>query len=106
MPGYGRCAAWVGEDVIITGVPICSDRAMLSVDYPVLRSDIMKVVSAHVSSVPQFGDIAFYRYWDNHVAILGWRRGGREELIMSQETAPLAVSEAFARRTFSPRSVH
>jgi hypothetical protein len=106
VPGYGRCAAWVGEGVIITGVPICSDRAMLSIYYPVSRSDVMKVFSAHVSSVPQFGDIAFYRYWDNHVAILGWRRGGWEELIMSQETASLAVSEAFARRIFSPCPVH
>jgi hypothetical protein len=106
VPGYGHCAALVGEDVIITGAPFCSHRVMLGIYYPVSRSEVMKVFSAHVSSVSQFGDIAFYRYWDNHVGILSWRRGGREELIMSQETASLAVSEAFARRIFSPCLVH
>jgi hypothetical protein len=107
VPGYGHYAASVGEDVIITGVvPFCSDRAMLSIYNPVSRSDVMKVFSANVSSVPQFGGIAFYRYWDNHVGILSWRRGGWEELIVSQETASLAVSEAFARRIFCPCPVH
>ena len=79
---------------------------MLSIYYPVSRSDVMKVFSAQVSSVPQFGDIAFYQYWDNHVGILSWRRGGWEELIMLQETASLTVSEAFARRIFAPCPVH
>jgi hypothetical protein len=106
VPGYGRCAAMVGEDVIITGTPIDSDRVMLSVYYPSSRSDVQKVFSAHVSSVSQFGDVGFYQYWDNHVGVMSWRRDGWEELIMSQEIDSLTISQAFAGQIFSVRPVN
>ncbi|MET3841939.1 hypothetical protein [Bradyrhizobium sp. OAE829] len=75
-------------------------RIMLSAYRPSGETTV-KVLSLHITDEPRFADPAFYRYVDKSIAVLSWRRGDWEEIVLNhpgqeQSTAELLASGVLA----------
>lgn len=57
-------------------------------------SEILKVFSVHLTDFPSAMDPKVYRYRSGSVAVLSWRRGKWEDVIMAEKSEPLSISEA------------
>jgi hypothetical protein len=62
---------------------IDSDRFAVSV-YALVRGCQQKVLSARVTSKPQFFDPSFYKNCEGCVGVMSWRRGEWENVILVQ----------------------
>jgi hypothetical protein len=94
-------SAQLGGDITLTGGYLGANRLLLSVYAPVkVGVGIMKVLSAHVTDLPAFGDPSFYRNCDGCVGLLSWRRGGWEDVIMADAATPRPISDVFLRGLF------
>jgi hypothetical protein len=95
LHGFGRCAVRLTEDIVLSAHPLGTERIMLSV-YDVVNSEITKVFSAHVNDTPSGFDPGFFRYQGGRVAILSWRRGRWEDVVIADEIPPRSISEMIA----------
>src|SRR6266436_106547 len=84
------CSAELSGELVLTGCMLGTDRIALSVYWPV-KSQIMKVFSAHVISTSSRGDPNFYRHWNGHLGLMSWRRGAWEDAVMAYPSAPLSL---------------
>jgi hypothetical protein len=86
LPGFGACSVQLTDDIVLSASGIGVERVMLSA-YDVLNSEITKVFSAHVNDCPDGFDPGFFRYQGGRVAILSWRRGRWEDVVMADPTS-------------------
>jgi hypothetical protein len=96
LHGFGGRSVQLTGAIVLSVSAIDALRLMVSVyDEPV--SDLIKVLSLHVTDFPSAMDHNFYRYQGGRVAILSLRRGKWEDAVMADETASISISEAFRR---------
>jgi hypothetical protein len=65
-------------------------------------SDWAKVFSAYLAGHPVRD--ARYRYWENRCAIVAWKRGEWETLVIEQTVTPRAMAEVMTAGLAPPRS--
>jgi hypothetical protein len=63
---------------------------------------IVKVFSAHVNGCPIKFDPELFRYHSGRIAILSWRRGIWEDVVMADATTTTAMSPPYAVRLRMP----
>jgi hypothetical protein len=96
LHGFGNCSVRLNETIVLSADRMDTHRLMVSV-YDEPASDIVKVLSLHVTDFPSAMDPNFYRYRGGRVAVLSWRRGKWEDAIMADKVASLSISEALVR---------
>jgi hypothetical protein len=93
------CSAELDGELALSGGMLGEDRIVLSAYWPV-KSQIVKVFSAHIISTPSRGDPSFYRYWSGHLGLMSWRRGAWEDAVMAYPSVPLSLADTFLRGVF------
>jgi hypothetical protein len=81
--GYPGLSVRLPGDVVLCRSPLAAYRFALSV-YGLVKGAQKKVFSAQVTNRPDIVDAGFFRNCEGHVAIMSWRRGDWEDLILAQ----------------------
>ena len=96
LHGFNGRSVQLNETIVLSAFSLDARRLMMSV-YAEPTPDVVKVLSLHVTSFPSAVDPNFYRYRGGRVAVMSWRRGEWEDDVMGDQTAPLSISEHFAK---------
>jgi hypothetical protein len=94
LHGFGGRSVRLNEAAVLSAASIDAHRLMISV-YDGSVWEIVKVLSLHGTDFPSAMDTNFYRYSGGRAAVLSWRRGKWEDVIMADKTASLSIKEAF-----------
>ena len=94
LHGFGGCSVQLTDDIVLLANRLGRERVMLSV-YDVVNSEIAKVFSAHVNDDPGGFDRAFFRYQGGRAAILSWRRGTWEDVVMVDSSSSRPILDVF-----------
>jgi hypothetical protein len=107
LHGFGGRSVQLTDELVLSASPLGSERIMLSAYYGVSQ-EIAKVFSAHVNDFPTGFDPEFFRYQGGRVAILNWRRGRWEDLVMADPTSSRYSLHQYAAGSIRPkqRDVH
>jgi hypothetical protein len=99
LHGFGGCSVQLTDDMVLSANRLGRERIVLSV-YDVVNSEIIKVFSAHVNDDPGGFDRAFFRYQGGRVAILSWRRGTWEDVVMVDPSSSRPILGVFRSGLF------
>jgi hypothetical protein len=101
LHGFGGRSVQLTDELVLSASPLGSERILLSA-YHGVSEEIAKVFSAHVNDFPAGFDPDFFRYQGGRVAILNWRRGRWEDVVMADPTASSTGYETFRHGLFLP----
>lgn len=95
LHGFGGMSVQLTDELVLSASPLGSERIMLSA-YHGAGEQIAKVFSAHVNGCPIKFDPQLFRYHSGRIAILSWRRGIWEDVVMADPTASGPGDDTFS----------